>query len=1294
MVEDGGPTLQEILSANITSIESLTSTSYEEKNPFYDKMNWFRKTKDLEVFKQERLDKYFATPEGAVPEFDHIVRVQFMELFSWVDGSDVPEAYRAMVSYIRVSHATKRKYVKEFLNILKFAANLHLKPLTEPVKVSVPFGDLVEKLIETPSRRAILDVVIALVSQRLKAKRMTVLEAFLRFSCVDSKFNLKDPRYVQQVASRTIKFIKLGVLAYAGLHSGELDDEQLENIAAEMEEFAWEDLRDCSDDEESMAEDEAHSRDVEIPVDDGDDEGVDMGDILEKYSKFTEEKELAPIKVVIQVYRNAKTHSSVTEPRILRLENPNKIHFDLRELDFRGISRVFLWHFRRALQLIELLSQGANTTLKMTDLTDGKQHHALQHKASDAPFRVLEAVYTAKRSGSVVAVGKDKKLEFRDDFTSKYMALHDELESSIVVLVHLGGGMVGRATELVTYRFSEVAEMGRHVFRFMGHIFFEPEHSKNSWRTQTPKQKPIRFLDEELSVLFMRNFIFIRPFVDCLAKSLAKKTRAFQKYRGEYMTHVFVSSGFAIGAEQLRNTVVRGLSGDFPVSFSEYRQIVKFVFNEAKAADQIGFSKRVQNMLANNASCRQFDHSESTGTRHYGVSVDQHGGTNSLEFLAMLGVSEMWFKVLQLLYENMFGRTQSKLVSAPIAASERPSQKVSTSGCPAAPSENPLSLFPVAPRLASVDETELEGQLIGPLREDVRRQIQELFPGGGWKSEGQLQAVKMSVQSNRSFLCVLPTGGGKSLTFLMTAFSNPDLVTVVLTPTIALREQILQNAASLGLPCSDELQTKFRGLVVMAYEKLQKSVRLQGIAVGLAATNKIKRVFFEEAHTLASDGFRNPAHFLPYFSTLVPVTLLTATASPRITTALCELFRPERSFFEIRESTDRPNIEYAALEVSGSRRMQVMASEIIEVGGAAVVIFVSFQDDVAKVSKDLSTQAIQSVGFHADLSDLEKQANTQEWMSGRISVMVTTTALCAGIDLPSVRLVIMHGLPYCLEDLVQMCGRLGRDGKQGKGLLVFYEAEEQSRREGFREGSRQRCDLGAVLAYARSKRCRREFLNIAIDQQARNCQDPGFGRVLCDNCELLRAEGEAFIVEEEFRNSILSSGTHVELHENISRRVGESVRVTTFFAGNFRRCFFCRANQRDDRHCHSECHYLSRSCQICFYVSSFKEHVGHHYSKCPFKRMPDQTCGGCWVPREVEGQKFHKGDVSLNCGNYSAKLHWILKVSEVMKRAHYTASQFEKQFEAATVIDVWFPVGLGWFYHNVIIPQSQPSFLK
>ena len=318
----------------------------------------------------------------------------------------------------------------------------------------------------------------------------------------------------------------------------------------------------------------------------------------------------------------------------------------------------------------------------------------------------------------------------------------------------------------------------------------------------------------------------------------------------------------------------------------------------------------------------------------------------------------------------------------------------------------------------------------------------------GYDSFRPLQEdIIRSVLAGNDTLGLLPTGGGKSITFQVPALAL-DGITVVVTPLISLMKDQVDNLRQIGIKAVclhsgltpsetrlglDHCRLRKAKLLYVSPEKLQSEnfiARLRSLHVSL--------IVVDEAHCISQWGYDFRPSYLKinqlrnYFKN-TPVLALTASATPEVVDDIMLRlnFRQPAALF--RKSFSRPNISYIVRH--DLHKAHQLLNVLSHTQGSAIV-YVRSRKRTAEIAQMLNDEGISALHYHAGLAPEEKDQRQEKWKQGLVRVIVATNAFGMGIDKPDVRVVVHMDLPGSLEEYYQEAGRAGRDGLKAYAVLI------------------------------------------------------------------------------------------------------------------------------------------------------------------------------------------------------------------------------------------------------------------
>ncbi|MBN8788511.1 MAG: RecQ family ATP-dependent DNA helicase [Terrimonas sp.] len=306
-----------------------------------------------------------------------------------------------------------------------------------------------------------------------------------------------------------------------------------------------------------------------------------------------------------------------------------------------------------------------------------------------------------------------------------------------------------------------------------------------------------------------------------------------------------------------------------------------------------------------------------------------------------------------------------------------------------------------------------------------------------------------SVLDGNDTLAIMPTGGGKSISFQVPALAEKGICLVV-TPLIALMKDqvaklkekgILALAIHSGMPFPEVKKTLDNALygnykfLYVSPERLQTSFfkeYLPALPLNLIAV--------DEAHCISQWGY----DFRPAYLAIadirkekpgVPVLALTASATEAVQKDICEKLEfTHQQVFKL--SYERPNLSYSVLNVEV--KINKLLDIVNKVQGCGIV-YCRNRKRTKEIAELLQLHNIKADYYHAGLTHEQRNEKQDKWLNNTTRIMVCTNAFGMGIDKPDVRLVVHVDIPECLESYYQEAGRAGRDGKKSYAVLLYHD---------------------------------------------------------------------------------------------------------------------------------------------------------------------------------------------------------------------------------------------------------------
>ena len=338
--------------------------------------------------------------------------------------------------------------------------------------------------------------------------------------------------------------------------------------------------------------------------------------------------------------------------------------------------------------------------------------------------------------------------------------------------------------------------------------------------------------------------------------------------------------------------------------------------------------------------------------------------------------------------------------------------------------------------------------------------IQALRQYFGYESFRSVQLdIIRSIYDGHDTLGLMPTGGGKSITFQIPALLMEG-VCIVITPLIALMKDQVMHLKERGIKAEcihsgmmhEEIQRILDNAIYGAIKFLYVSPERLQSNLFLAKLQYMNVCFItvDEAHCISQWGY----DFRPSYLRIaeirkelwgVPVLALTATATPRVVNDI----RERLNFGEYHEdgitnffqaSFKRDNLSYVVRKTE-DKIHELM--HILESVNGSAIIYTRSRKRTKELSELLNEQGIKSTFYHAGLDFAIKDTRQAEWSEGKYRVIVATNAFGMGIDKADVRLVVHYDCPDSIEAYFQEAGRAGRDGKRSYAVLLYNRDDRQ-----------------------------------------------------------------------------------------------------------------------------------------------------------------------------------------------------------------------------------------------------------
>lgn len=312
------------------------------------------------------------------------------------------------------------------------------------------------------------------------------------------------------------------------------------------------------------------------------------------------------------------------------------------------------------------------------------------------------------------------------------------------------------------------------------------------------------------------------------------------------------------------------------------------------------------------------------------------------------------------------------------------------------------------------------------------------------------EEIILSVMGGKDTLALMPTGGGKSITYQVPGLCLEG-VCIVITPLIALMKDQVEELKRRNIPA----ETIYTGMTPERIETainkaIGKKVKFLYISPERLASRhfrerlkqmQVSMLAVDEAHCISQWGYDFRPSYLQiaevrtYFPQ-VPILALTATATPQVV----EDIQHQLKFsvpHVLSKSFRRENISYVV------RKANDKLGELLHILSklqSSAIVYVRKRATTEELAGFLTKKGIRADYYHAGLTSLQRERKQEEWKQGQTPVIVATNAFGMGIDKPDVRIVVHFDIPDSPEAYFQEAGRAGRDGERAYAVLLYNEA--------------------------------------------------------------------------------------------------------------------------------------------------------------------------------------------------------------------------------------------------------------
>jgi superfamily II DNA helicase RecQ len=657
----------------------------------------------------------------------------------------------------------------------------------------------------------------------------------------------------------------------------------------------------------------------------------------------------------------------------------------------------------------------------------------------------------------------------------RYMGRIVEFREKLAVLMHIAGGQPARGPEILSIRHSNTIKGGhRNIFIEDGMVVFVTRYHKG-YNVSGDVKIIHRYLPREVGELVVWYLWLVLPFQQRLEALVWEKEAV--------SSHMWPAdpNGRKWTTERLREALKResriGMGQEW--TMAAYREIAigisrRFLRGSTAFKAEEGDEKEAWDEEQAGASIadEQAGHTAHIAGLIYARGIMEQAGAVADKRQQFRASSSDWHRFLGF-DDGGKGETTSKKRKRAPFESEADEARMDRWG-----------------RLRKMDTTAQLQRMMGKTAE---------FRGV------QKEAMAAIVAGESPVVAVMPTGGGKSLLFMLPAWAEQGGTTVVVVPLIALRGDMMRRCQWLGISCAawEGRRPPDAAAVVLVTPESAVGEEFATFLNRLRATRQLDRIVIDECHIVLNRQytFRKQMQQLGRLvAAETQMVMLTATLPPSEEDELFRRMHFERDQVKIfRARTTRSNVAYQVIGIDKALKKQEVEAVVVNKARQKMRQYKSgkiviYGNSVAKV-KTLAEKFGCDAYYHDAVG---KASMLADFMAGKQRVMVATSALGMGVDIPDIRCIIHVDWPRTILDYAQESGRAGRDGVRSEAIIIVQEGHKAACHDQQTEAEQQ-----LVRVYVEgddgTARCRRRVLDAYLDgrEGREGCEE---GEERCDVC--------------------------------------------------------------------------------------------------------------------------------------------------------------------------------------------------
>ncbi|KAI9318884.1 hypothetical protein DFJ73DRAFT_925648 [Zopfochytrium polystomum] len=647
-----------------------------------------------------------------------------------------------------------------------------------------------------------------------------------------------------------------------------------------------------------------------------------------------------------------------------------------------------------------------------------------------------------------------------------------QFKKSLATCIMFTAGASNRATELLAALVQNDTDWPRTVRLFNGRVFLQQGYSKSMAKRESvvlhflPKAvgqilvdwlvqghplhmmiETVVFQQECPPLLFWAKGGVVKP--DDLSQDMSLKTAAYGLGAATGIRMFRQVQAFVIRAKLgSREAMQLGSAG--PDTNEEENDGLAY---EAELLHELESTEQLSQVGV--ALTLQAGHSVKTALKYYGLTQEDVVGVNESVMGAFLAASNKWHEFLGLGDDSLMSKDADGDDEAIVVVSAKNFESLKVKAYPDKDHLREPSCI-----VHAVLKT-------GPVPSSVMTALRSIHSGkdivlraNGGQAKAIFFASTSSSSTPKHLLAALPTGTGKTEIWLGPLKAERQcgkpLCVLFLTPFVALGKDIVRRVEKAGLEAqyvshtSLNLVTMSTAVIVMTVDAALNAECIK-YALTLIKSSRLQRLVIDEAHVALFDSWRTifqDVNSLGQLAAKVPFLLTTATLPPKQEATLGAIYGLQQ-LHVVRAPVQRANVRLEVRKVHGGQagikaHVQILVRGVLDCG-QSVMVFVTSRKDAVLWAETLNCGYYVSKDGQGD-EILDN--HLRNFLNGRLKIIVGTTALCAGVDCPDVRLVLHIGHPFSLTQWVQAAGRAGRDGSEACAQIVLHhDGQSQSAEE-------------------------------------------------------------------------------------------------------------------------------------------------------------------------------------------------------------------------------------------------------